>query len=80
MRYWGLTDRGPLRGGPRRGGTDAGSLPTSQVTPVEEPLAQPGASLPTTLFIDEEGYIFAYKNGMVEKETLDEILDMMLAE
>ena len=35
---------------------------------------------PITFFIDEEGYIFAYKNGMVEKETLDEILDMMLAE
>ena len=29
LRFWGLTDRGPLRGGPRRGGTDVGSLPTS---------------------------------------------------
>lgn len=48
LRFWGLTDRGPLRGSPRRGGADAGSLPTSQVTPVE-PLAQLWAYLPTTL-------------------------------
>ena len=48
LRFWGLTDRGPLRGSPRRGGADAGSLPTSQVTPVE-PSAQLGAYLPTTL-------------------------------
>ena len=56
------------------------SLPIFYDTQMEASIAYSVSGLPTTFFIDAEGYIVAWANGMISRETLEKGIQMACGE